>query len=379
MRKAIHYPIWAILALALLACNTPNKQQPVSDDAVPTLKEALAGKFYIGTALNEDQITGADTLGLALLTKHFNAITAENCMKSETIHPGVDRYDFDLPDQFVALGESNDMHIVGHTLIWHSQAPDWFFVDDQGREVAPEVLKERMKEHITTVVGRYKGRIHGWDVVNEALLEDGSYRPSPFYRILGEAFIPLAFQYAHQADPEAELYYNDYNEWHPGKREAIVRLIRDLKSQGIRIDGIGMQGHIGMDYPSLDEYQAAIKAYADEGMKVMITELDMSILPAPNWDGGADIATDIAYQQELNPYTDGLPDSVAAAWNQRMAAFFDLFRRNADAITRVTTWGIADQDSWKNDFPVRGRTDYPLLFDRNHQLKPVFEELRIRN
>lgn len=134
-----------------------------------------------------------------------------------------------------------------------------------------------------------------------------------------------------------------------------------------------MQGHIGMDYPSLQEYEEAIMAYAAEGVKVMITELDMSILPNPRWDGGADISTNIEYEKELNPYVDGVPDTVAVAWNRRMGEFFDLFAKHAGTVSRITTWGIADADSWKNDFPVKGRTDYPLLFDREHRLKAVFQ------
>lgn len=365
MKKLFKNILLASMALPLItACNeTENKSV--------TLKDALKDKFLIGTALNAQQITGADTAGVRVVKQQFSAIVAENCMKSEEIHPEEGRYDFTLPDQFVDFGVKNNITVTGHTLIWHSQLPAWFTVDENGNDVTPEVLKQRMKDHITTVVTRYKGRIKGWDVVNEAILDDGSYRNSKFYQILGEEFIPLAFQYAHEADPDAELYYNDYNEWHVGKRDAIVKLVNQLKERGIRIDGVGMQGHVGMEYPSLTEYEAAINAYAGAGVKVMITEFDMSALPSPRQNVGANVADVEAYRQEVNPYTNGLPDSVATAWNNRMMEFFDLFLRHSDKISRVTMWGVADGDSWKNDFPMRGRTDYPLLFDRNHQPKPI--------
>ncbi|MDH6304677.1 endo-1,4-beta-xylanase [Parabacteroides sp. PF5-5] len=357
----------ASLTVAQFACTSPVIEEK------KTLKEGLKGAFYIGTALNLDQITGKDRQGVAVLEKHFNAIVAENCMKSMEIHPEEDRYDFTYPDQFVALGEKYNMFITGHTLIWHSQLPAWFYVDEQGENVSAEVLKSRMKEHITTFINRYKGRVKGWDVVNEAIMEDGSYRNSKFYEILSEEFIPLAFQYAQEADPEAELYYNDYNEWYPEKRKTVVRLIRTLKERGIRIDGIGMQGHFNMDSPSIQEYEETILEYAAEGVKVMVTELDLSILPSPRQDVGADLSTNFDYQKELNPYTEGVPKEVMAAWDNRMNDFFKLFLKHSDVVSRVTLWGISDSDSWKNNFPVRGRTDYPLLFDRNHQSKAVVQ------
>ena len=260
------------------------------------------------------------------------------------------------------------MFIVGHTLIWHSQLAPWFAVDSLGRPVTPEVLKERMRTHISTVMNRYKGCIQGWDVVNEAILDDGSYRPSPFYDILGEEFIPLAFQYAMEADPDAELYINDYSMAAPGKRDRYVQLVNDLKARGLRVDAIGMQAHMGMDYPDIAEFEKSIKAFASTGAKVMITEWDMSALPTVNT--GANVSDTAAYQAALNPYPDGLPDDVAARWNDRMRQMMDLFIANADVISRVNAWGTDDASSWKNNWPVAGRTEYPLLFDRAYNLKP---------
>ena len=336
------------------------------------VKDAFEGKFYIGAALNASEIVGADTAGVEILKKHFNSIVAENCMKCEEIHPEENVYDFTLADQFVELGEANGMFIVGHCLVWHSQLAKWFAYDSEGNYVTPEVLKQRMKDHITTIVTRYKGRVHGWDVVNEAIVEDGSYRKSPFYEILGEEFIPLAFQYAHEADPDAELYLNDYGMNVPGRRDTYVRIINDLKSRGLRIDAIGMQGHMGLDYPAPGQFEESILAFAGTDCKVMITEWDMSALPTVN--RGANVSDTEEYRASLNPYPDGLPDDVEALWNSRMKMFMDLFLKHSDKITRVTAWGISDEDSWKNGWPVKGRTDYPLLFDRSLQQKAFLND-----
>lgn len=355
------------LAVAITACS-PSKQMEEA-----TLKDTFKDEFLIGTAMNTWQVAGLDKKAQEVVKKHFSAIVAENCMKIEEIHPEKDRYDFSSADSLVAFGEANGITITGHTLIWHSQCPRWFWYDEKGELVSPEVLKEHMRDHIYTVVGRYKGRIKGWDVVNEAIVEDGSYRKSPFYQILGEEFIPLAFQYAHEADPNAELYLNDYGMNVPGRRNTYVKLIKDLQARGLRIDAIGMQGHMGMDYPDLNEFEESLLAFAGTGIKVMITEWDMSALPSVNFS--ANITDTVAFRKSLNPYTEELPDSVSQKWNNRMKEVFNLFLKHADKIDRVTAWGVTDKESWKNDFPVKGRTDYPLLFDRNYEAKPFVKEL----
>lgn len=359
----------AILAATFLAScgNTQTTTNGVS------LKEAVGNRFLIGTALNVFQSSGRDTNAVNIVKKHFNAIVAENCMKMEEVHPEEGKYTFDQADQFVKFGEDNGLTITGHCLIWHSQCPEWFFQDENGKEVSPEVLKQRMKDHIYTIAKRYKGKLKGWDVVNEAIIEDGSYRKSKFYQILGEEFIPLAFQYAHEADPDAELYYNDYGMDNEGRRNGVVKLIRSLKEKGLRIDAVGMQGHMGMDYPKIEEFEKSMLAFAAEGVKVMITEWDMSALPTARQS--ANITDTIAFRKSLNPYTETLPDSVSQAWNARMKQFFNLFEKHADIVTRVTAWGVTDGDSWKNDFPMKGRHDYPLLFDRNYQPKAFVTEL----
>ena len=359
--------IFVLLLLSAVTSIGADKKQR------PSIKETFKDNFRIGVALSYQQITGENETIKRLIVNNFNSIVAVNCMKSEVVHPEENRYDFSQADPFVDFGQSNGMDVIGHCLIWHSQLPAWFCVDKNGKPVSPEVLKKRMKEHITTVVGRYKGRIKGWDVVNEAILDDGSFRNSPFYRILGEEYIPLAFQYAHEADPDAELYYNDYGMDNRNKRMVVVEMVKKLKARGLRIDAIGMQGHMGMDYPRIDKYESSIKAFAATGCKVMITEWDMSALPSINT--GAEISVRADYDAKQNPYPNGLPDSVSLAWNRRMGDFFRLFLKYSDVISRVTVWGLTDADSWKNDYPMPGRTDYPLWFDRGYQLKPFLREL----
>ena len=241
--------------------------------------------------------------------------------------------------------------------------------------MSKEVLIERMHKHIATLVGRYKGRVKGWDVVNEAINDDGSYRESPFYKIIGKDFIKLAFQFAHEADPDAQLYYNDYNMAMQGKREGVVKMVSELKQAGLRIDAIGMQSHLGLDFPTVTEFEKSILAFSSLGVKVMMTELDLSILPSPWNNGGANVSDKAEYQEKMNPYKKGIPADKYAEWEKVYLSFFKLFLKHQDKISRVTLWGLSDADSWKNDWPIRGRTDYPLLFDRNHQPKPIVTKI----
>jgi endo-1,4-beta-xylanase len=359
-----------ILAILSVAFNTVKK-----DEQQSTLKDALAGKFYIGTALNSAQITEADTAAVRVIKENFSAIVAENCMKSGPLQPKEGVFDFSLADKFVDFGEKYNLFITGHTLVWHAQTPTWFFRDSLGKDVTREVLIERIKRHITTVVGRYKGRVKGWDVVNEALNDDGSYRKSKFYNIIGEDFIKLAFQFAHEADPSAELYYNDYSLTNPEKRKGAAAIVKKLKEQGVKIDGIGEQCHAGLDFPDIKDFEQSIEAFAALGVKVMITEMDVSVLPMPDWKVGADISAHFEYKKKLNPYTDGLPDSANVVFENRYLEFFKLFMKHRKDISRVTLWGVTDAQSWKNHFPVWGRTDYPLLFDRQYKAKPVVKKI----
>jgi len=339
------------------------------------LKDALKDQFLIGVAMNTAQITGKDSVSDKLIVKHFSSIVAENCMKSEIVQPVEGEFDFSLADQFVKFGEKYNMFIIGHTLAWHSQAPKWFFVDDKGNPASRKVMIERLKNHITTVVKRYKGRVKGWDVVNEAINDDGSWRESPFYKIIGKDYVKLAFQFAHEADPKAELYYNDFSMARPAKRNAVVKMIKELQAEGIKVSAIGMQGHMTMDFPTVDEFEKSIIAFAALGTKVMITEMDITVIPFPSTKVTADVALRYKYDPKMNPYPTGLPDSMAIALHDRYASFFRLFLKHKDHISRVTVWGLTDNQTWRNDWPIKGRSDYPLLFDRNYRAKPIVETI----
>ena len=356
------------------SCNSNKKSVDNSEVSKASLKTAFQDNFHIGTTLNTWQIMGRQPEELKVATENFNSIVAENIMKSARIQPKEGEFNFELADEFVKIGEDNNMHIHGHTLIWHSQAPDWFFVDKDGNTVSKDVLTQRMKDHIHTVVGRYKGRIDSWDVVNEAIEDDGNYRNSKFYQILGEDFIKLAFEFAHEADPEAQLYYNDYSMAVPGKRAGVVRMVENLQKEGITVHGIGMQGHIGLNHPDIREFEKSLEAYGNLG-KVMITELDLSVLPSPWGDAGAEISDNYEYEDKMNPFPNGLPADVEQQFTKRYIEFFALFLKHQDKIERVALWGVNDGNSWKNNWPVRGRTDYPLLFDRENNPKPVVKEL----
>ncbi len=343
--------------------------------AQTTLRQATEDLFLIGVAVNNPQTRGARPAEAEQISRHFSAIVPENCMKSAEIHPEEHRYNFEATDQMLAFGENNRQVVTGHCLIWHSQLARWFCVDEQGEPVSAEVLKSRMREHIFSIMTRYKGRIKGYDVVNEAFEDNGTYRNSPFYRILGKDFIRLAFEYAHQADPEAELYYNDYNMANPVKCDAVVKMVEELKAAGCRIDAVGMQGHVHMDEPSVEAFETSILKLAATGVKVLITEWDISILPNPYRHTGANIADRFVYSTQNDPYREGIPDEVMKAWEQRVTELFALFLKHHRHIDRVTLWGLNDDNSWRNNFPVRGRKDYPLLFDRDNQPKAVVQQM----
>jgi endo-1,4-beta-xylanase len=351
-------------------------------NADQALKEAFAADFKVGTALSTPQVMGDEPEALALVNRQFNTITPENLLKWAEVHPEPDKYNFAPVDKYVEFGEKHGMFIVGHTLVWHNQTPAWAFAGVEGKPLVRETALARMKEHIETVVGRYKGRIKGWDVVNEAVDDKGklrsgpvgppSSRGEPWHAAIGDDYIQMAFEFAHGADPDAELYYNDFNEWHPAKIEAISELVNSLKAKGVRIDGLGLQGHWGLDYPTLDEIDHMLSEYGKLGVKLMITELDINLLPDPNRARGADITRRERRRKELDPYADGLPDEMQKKLANRYGEIFALFRKHRDKIDRVTFWGVHDGQSWLNYWPTQ-RTSYPLLFDRDLRPKPALQ------
>jgi endo-1,4-beta-xylanase len=343
--------------------------------AHPGLKDAFRDAFMIGAALSPRQFDGRDTASVALVLRQFNATTPENVLKWERVHPEPDRYQFAPADAYVEFGERNGMFVIGHTLVWHNQTPRWVFENAAGQPLSRDELLARMKDHISTVVGRYKGRIKGWDVVNEALNDDGTLRQSPWMRLIGPDYIAKAFQFAHEADPAAQLYYNDYNLDFPAKRDGVIRLVRTLQAAGVPIHAVGSQEHLKLDTPSIALVDSSIRMIAATGVKVNVTELDIDVLPAATRNATADVSVQAAPAPEIDPYKAGLPDSIQQALARRYEDLFRVYLAHRDAIDRVTFWGVADRDSWLNGWPVRGRTSYPLLFDRQNRPKPAYDRV----
>lgn len=334
---------------------------------LPSLKNTFQNDFLIGTALNTAQIYERDPVLAALIPQQFNAATAENIMKAQHLQPQWGQFRFEAADRLIEYGQQHNMKINGHTLVWHSQQPAF------ARRIGDaDSLRQYFNNHIATVAGRYKGRIHSWDVVNEALNEDGTLRRSNFLKYLGEDYIIDAFKLAQQADPHAELYYNDYNIEQPKKRAGAIALIKKIQAAGGRIDGVGIQGHWRINNLPLAEIEKSILEYSALGVKVMFTELDLSVLPNP-WDANtAEIGTTVVNKAGMDPYTGGLPDSVQTQLGQAYEQLFRLFLKHRDKISRITFWGVGDGHSWLNNFPIPGRTNYPLLFDRQINPKPAF-------
>ncbi len=367
------------MSQAATAMSSKETAMSLKNEAVSltkSLKAYFSTQFLVGSAINAQQAKRTEQDTDALIIAQFKTITPENELKWERIHPKPDTYDFSLSDEYVDYGLANNMFTVGHTLVWHSQTPEWVFEDAQGKPLTRAALLARMEEHIQTVVSRYKGKIKGWDVVNEALNEDGSLRDSKWRQIIGDDFIEKAFTYAHAADPDAELYYNDYNLYKPEKSAGAARLIKSLQNKGVPVHGVGLQGHYSLTHPALNELDDALTLFASLGIESMITELDVSVLPFPSEaEQGADISQDLALQKALNPYPNGLPKAQHDALSVRYKEIFSVFSKHQASISRVTFWGVNDANSWRNDWPMRGRTDYPLLFDRKNQPKPAYHTL----
>lgn len=348
--------------------------------AQTTLKEAYKNAFKMGVAVNDAIVSGRDKASQDIVVQQFNTITLENSMKAALINPQPGVFKFEAADAFIDLGKKNNMFIIGHTLVWHNQTPNWFFQDEAGRPKLKEEVAQRMHDHIKAIAGRYAGKVNAWDVVNEVIDDDGNYRQTTWVKGIGsgDEMVKLAFKYAAEYAPDTELYYNDFNAWRPAKRDGIVRMVKMLQAAGIKIDGVGIQGHWGLNYPKTEYIEQAIDAYAGLGIKVMITELDVDVLPLTK--EGQIIGQGMSekqFQNEefktfLDPYQKGLPDNIQKQLSNRYAQLFGIFYKKRDKIDRVTMWGVHDGMNWKNDYPIPNRTNYPLLWDRNKKAKPAF-------
>jgi len=326
------------------------------------LKDYYKNYFDIGVAVSRHALQ-TDEAGLIL--QQFGSMTAENAMKMGPIHPEENRYNFVGGDSIAAFAKRNNLKLRGHTLCWHNQTPRWFFTNATGDTVTKEVLLQRLKDHITTVVTRYKDVIYAWDVVNEVIADSPNefYRNSTFYRIAGEDFIAKAFEYAHAADPKAILFYNDYNEINAVKRGKIIKMVNDLRAKGVPIHGIGLQGHWAVNEPSREQLDKTLEDFSKLGLPMQITELDISVYPKEH----------NAREKKASDY-----DTIFSAEKQekQMEVYklcFELFRKYKKSITAVTFWNISDRSSWLDNFPVRERKDYPLLFDKYLKPKEAFD------
>jgi endo-1,4-beta-xylanase len=352
----------------LLFTSCSHTKNATGSSAMPSLKQTFKNDFLVGTALSAPQIEGRDTGAARLVPQQFNAATPENIMKAEIIHPGWDKYNFDPADKLVEYAKKNGIQVTAHTLIWHSQTPAFL----RGIKDA-DSIKQYFVNHINTVAGRYDGKVYSWDVVNEALNEDGTLRNSVFLKNLGDDYIVEAFRLAQKAAPHTKLYYNDYNIEQPKKRAGAIAIIKKIQAAGVRIDGVGIQGHWHVDNVPMQEIEQSLKEFSALGIQVAFTELDLSVLPNPRGRANsADISQTAEYNAHINPYTKGLPDSMQQKLASSYANLFNLFLKYKDNISRVTFWGVNDGQSWLNGFPVPGRTNYPLLFDRQFNPKPAF-------
>lgn len=367
-----------VITLALFACsqNSPVGQDGRQTNPDNSLASAYRDYFLIGAAVDE---TSYQTHS-ELLIKQFNSITTENEMKFESLQPLEDQFNFETADAMLNFARQNHMATRGHALVWHRQTPDWVFYQEDGTSVSPAVLRQRMKNHIFTVMQHFQGKIDVWDVVNEAVTDDGRLRThlesgadqkSAWFGILGESYIEDAFVFARQADPQAKLFYNDYYNYIPARREAIYQLLKKLLAKGIPIDGVGLQCHINIQpstnpnhqsyHQTIENLEKAIQMYASLGLDVQITELDISAYVA----GEADNKEDFYTVETFSP-------ALQALQAERFKALFAMFRRNSKAISNVTFWGVADDSTWLSEFGF-GRQDFPMLFDIHHKPKPAYD------
>jgi endo-1,4-beta-xylanase len=334
-----------------------------AQDESSGLKDYYADYFPIGSAVSPAVLTGPEK---DLILQNFNSLTAENVMKMGRIHPREDQYDWEPADQIVNFAMSNKMKMRGHTLVWHNQTPDWIFKNADGSQVDKETLLKRMKEHITQVVTRYKGKIYAWDVVNEAIDDDPSkfYRDSPWYQICGEEFIAKAFQYAHEADPDALLFYNDYNTEKPTKRDNIIKMVKQLLDAKVPIHGVGLQGHWSIYDPSEEALRESLKKFSALGLPLQITELDISVYRPES-----------TRREKRADESDAFTAEMEQMQIEKYKMAFKVLREFKGSVTSVTFWNVTDKRSWLDNFPVRGRKNYPLLFDQQMQPKKAYWEV----
>ena len=362
----VKFASYSCFAIALLTISSCQKSEIVSDedgseintDTLKGLKDYYKDYFPIGVAVAPNSLTGATS---DFILKQFGSLTAENVMKPAPVHPEEVRYFWDDADKIVSFAGSNGLLMRGHTLCWHQQTPAWMFKDAEGKTITKEILLSRLKDHITQVVTRYKGKVYAWDVVNEAIDDDDSkfLRETDWYKICGEEYIAKAFQWAHDADPDARLFYNDYNTEFPAKRDKVYRLLKQLLDDGVPVHGVGLQGHWSISNPSETDLRESIEKFSSLGLKIQITELDVSVYNSNETNPADNVFTADREKKQIDKY----------------GMIFRVFREYKNVITGVTFWNVSDKSSWLDNFPVNGRKNYPLLFDQNLKPKKAFLEV----
>ncbi len=340
-----------------------------------TLAEAYAPYFKLGVAVGSRVSSGRDPLAAELAAQQYNRATPENAFKWQSLQPREGQFDFTQAEEFLSFAESHAMEVHGHTIVWHQQVPAWVFEAAPGAELTRELLLARLGAHMSALAERLGARVQYWDVVNEAFNDDGSLRSSPWRTIIGPDYLEQAFMLADRYFPNAKLVYNDFGMESAGKRDAVVQMVRGFRAKSIRIDAIGTQGHFRIDAPPLSAIDQAITAFADAGAEVLVTELDVDVLPSATQDQRADLSLSAELTERLNPYTECLPTNVAEQAALRWGALFELFLAHHDAISAVTLWGVSDGHSWLNNWPVNGRTNYALLFDRELRPKTAYQSV----
>lgn len=367
----------AAVLLTVSAAAVPDKSELWE---VRPIRDAFRGKLLIGTALSTSALLGRAPMDVAITSRHFSALTCENGMKPAATQPEEGRFTFEQGDRCVEIAQQCGATVIGHTLVWHSQTPAWFFRGPDGKLPSRQLALDRMRTHIATVVGHYRGKVKQWDVVNEAISDaPGEFlRPTPWLSAIGEDYIAEAFRAAHKADPGALLIYNDYGIEMPDKRLKALKLLKQLLKEKVPVGAVGIQCHWRLGGVDLAEVGRSIRQLGALGLKVMITELDIGVLPTEYRGADVEHRADVMPDRRaaLNPYTAGLPDDVVRKQAELYRQAFAMFLRNRDVIRRVTLWGVHDGVSWLNDFPIRGRTDYPLLFDRQGRPKPAVDAIR---
>ena len=352
-------PIRLIAILIIPFFSQCKTQQQSTSTGKKGLKDYYKDYFLMGAAVTPRSLHGADS---ALIVQEFNSLTAENAMKMGPIHPSENEYNWKDADSIVAFAKKHKLKMRGHTLVWHNQSPGWIYKNAQGDTVTKELLLERLKNHITEVVNRYKGGIYAWDVVNEVIDDNDSifYRKTAFFKIAGDEFIAKAFEYAHQADPKAILFYNDYNTENPTKREKIFEMIKKMKAQGVPIHGIGLQGHWSISHPPREEIEKSIDMFSSLGLQVQVTELDVSVYAGRQ---GGQVGQ--AQRDTASTFT----PEMEQLQREKYKMAFEVFRKHRNQVTGVTFWNVSDRYSWLDR---RGRKNYPLLFDQSHQPKKAY-------